>query len=81
MHGAKMESLRKLLGWGDPYSCLERWKKIMKDLGLEKQIQKETNQDKLIKDLVDTVNLERLNNNPIVLSEKDVADLYKNLFD
>ena len=81
MHSAKMESLRKLLGWGDPFSCLERWKKIMKELELEMQIQKETNEDKLIKDLVDTVNLERLKNNPIKVSEKDVAHLYKNIFD
>ena len=78
-HLKRMKSLRKLLGWGDPDSCNTKWKSIMKNLDLNIQIKVEENYKNTIKKLVNSVNIERLNNNPVSLSKENIADLYKNI--
>ena len=79
-HLAKMQELRELLGWGDPISCKERWDHLMKKLGLVMKIELNGNKKNTINKLVKMVNLERLNNNPMTLSEKNITQLYEGIF-
>jgi len=76
-----MLQLLKLFGASDPLDCKSLWYKMMNDIGLE------TNMSKLgicssddIDLILDNVNLERLNNNPVVVNEETLKNILKSLF-
>ncbi len=75
-----MLQLLKLFGASDPLDCKSLWYKMMNDIGLE------TNMSKLgicssddIDLILDNVNLERLNNNPVVVNEETLKNILKSL--
>ena len=76
-----MLQLLKLFGAADPLDCKLAWYKMMNDIGLETNISKlgicSSNDIDLISN---NVNLERLNNNPVVVSEETLKNILKSLF-
>ena len=58
---------------GDP---VERFEHILADLGVSSSIE---GQESDLKELCKSVNLERLNNNPVVLSEQVLLDIYREI--
>lgn len=78
-HMLQMEALRELLGWGDCISCNDKWKSIMKNLGLNMQVKLNDGQKKVIDRLVDSVNTERLSNNPVSITKENIIKLYLNI--
>ena len=76
-----MLQLLKLFGVANPLDCKLAWYKMMNDIGLETNISKLgiCSSDDI--DLIsDNVNLERLNNNPVVVSEETLKNILKSLF-
>ena len=76
-----MLQLVKLFGATDPLGCKLAWYKMMNDIGLETNISKLgicSSDD--IDLILDNVNLERLNNNPVVVSEETLKNILKSLF-
>ena len=76
-----MQQLLKLFGASSPLDCKLAWYKMMKNIGLE------TNMSKLgicssddVDLILNNVNLERLNNNPVVVSEETLKNILKSLF-
>ena len=76
-----MQQLLKLFGASSPLDCKLAWYKIMNNIGLE------TNMSKLgicssddVDLILNNVNLERLNNNPVVVSEETLKNTLKSLF-
>ena len=70
-----MQQLLKLFGASSPLDCKLAWYKIMNNIGLE------TNMSKLgicssddVDLILNNVNLERLNNNPVVVSEETLKN-------
>ena len=78
-HMLQMKSLRELLGWGDCISCNDKWKSIMKNLGLNMQIKLNDGQERVIDKLADSVNTERLSNNPVSITRENIIKLYLNI--
>ena len=76
-----MLQLFKLFGAVGPLDCKLAWYKMMNDIGLETNISKLgicSSDD--IDLILDNVNLERLNNNPVVVSEETLKNILKSLF-
>ena len=76
-----MLQLFKLFGAENPLDCKLLWYKMMNDIGLETNISKLgiCSSDDI--DLIsNNVNLERLNNNPVVVSEETLKNILKSLF-
>ena len=76
-----MQQLLKLFGASSPLDCKLAWYKMMNNIGLE------TNMSKLgicssddVDLILNNVNLERLNNNPVVVSEETLKNILKSLF-
>jgi alcohol dehydrogenase class IV len=76
-----INQLFNFFGTDNPLDCKLAWYKLMSDIGLQTNISKlgvnTTNDIDLI---CDNVNLERLNNNPVIVNDETLKDILKSLF-
>ena len=75
-----MLQLFKLFGVEGPLDCKLAWYEIMNNIGLETKITKlgvSSSED--IDLIVNNVNIERLNNNPVIISEKTIKNLLRSI--
>ena len=68
-------SLAKIMESHSPKEAVKKFQVILKEIGIEVPIIKERDYDVLKK----SVNLVRLKNNPIKLTEKVIEELYRNM--
>jgi len=74
-----MLQLVELFGAVDPLDCKLAWYKMMNDIGLETNITKLGIHSSDIDLISDNVNLERLNNNPVVVSKQTLKNVLNSL--
>tara|TARA_B100000780_G_scaffold222692_1_gene161790 strand:- start:141 stop:1274 length:1134 start_codon:yes stop_codon:yes gene_type:complete len=76
-HLLKMNNLFKLFNASSGKECYEKWKLLMKDIGLEISFSAlGANDNKAISNIIDNINLERLSNNPMIVSRDDLKSLF-----
>ena len=72
-----MVSLYKILGVKNSEQALKFWYKFMIECGLEIDYKKlGLNNKKIILKIIDNVNLERLSNHPVKMSNEDLKSLF-----
>ena len=72
-----MNNLFKLFNASSGKECYEKWKLLMKDIGLEISFSAlGANDNKAISNIIDNINLERLSNNPMIVSRDDLKSLF-----
>lgn len=73
-----MENIFLNFGVSSAKAAKEKWYKLMKDCGLEINFSKlNLYKKKDIIEIVNSINIERLNNHPVVLSKKDLYKLFE----
>ena len=77
-HQERMHNLFSLFGASTAKECHKKWLELMKNIGLESDFIKLGMSDsEKIKYIVDSVDLERLGNNPVHVSRKILQDLFR----
>lgn len=71
----RMEKLFELLGCRDADSCRDRFRRMMKNIGLETKLSEIIPYDIDIHQLVNSVNIERLGNHPIHMTKEDIHSI------
>jgi len=72
-----MEELYKLLGCKNANLCHEFWNGLINDLGLEYDFYKLGFRENLLQWIINSINVERMRNNPIQVSKLDLKNIFR----
>ena len=67
--------IKSLLGWSDKNFLIE-WKELMTECGLYTSIQIDHEPKMFLKNLINSVNIERLSNHPVQIEFESISDIY-----
>ena len=70
--------IKTLLGWGK-YNFLSEWRQLMVECGLYTHIKIDREPKYFINNLANSVNLERLSNHPIKITQNTISDIYSKI--
>jgi len=72
-----MNELYSLFGCDNEFKCKDKWYKIMEEASLELDLKKlGVKNISDVKKIISNINLERLNNNPVVLNQEDLKNIF-----
>jgi alcohol dehydrogenase class IV len=76
-HILKMRNLFALFDTSSADECFDKWMALMKDISLESSFTALGIKDeRKISNVINKINIERLNNNPMIVSKNDLQDLF-----
>ena len=74
-----ISEIKYLLGWSNKNFLIE-WGRLMTECGLYTNIKIDREPKFFLKNLINSVNIERLSNHPVQIDSESISDIYSKVF-